>query len=186
MLQLQCSICKDNKSENHFHKNLSSKTGRDSRCILCKKLKRDIERQTDEYKEWDSVRRALWVFNNPEKYALSVNLRRTKEDEQIASWTRNNPIELKAIAAIYKHARALREAYEFPFHVDHIVPLNSPFVSGLTCLNNMEPLSGSANSSKGNHWWPDMQENLNLDEIIKDSEEAKKIRDNPGSSFITK
>jgi len=169
---LQCSVCKEEKPHHHFHKNNASKRGYDSRCIPCKKINRDAERQTQSYKEWDAVRKALWIINNPEKHALLVNRRRTKEDEQIASWTRNNPEELKAISAIYKEAKNLRDAYGFPFHVDHIVPLNSKFVSGFTCLSNMEPLSALANSSKGNHWWPDMQEDLNLDDIIRDSEDA--------------
>lgn len=180
-------MCEDEKPHHHFHKNNSAKRGYDSRCIPCKKVKRDEERQTDEYREWDAIRLALWVLNNPEKHALLVNRRRTKEDEQIASWTRNNPDELRAISAIYKQAKILREAYGFPFHVDHIVPLNSKFVSGLTCLSNMEPLSASANSSKGNYWWPYMQEDLNYDQIIKDSEAAikrlKKPQNELGFSF---
>lgn len=169
---LTCSVCKDEKHKHHFHKNNISKRGYDSRCIPCKKVKRDEERQTDEYKQWDAIRHSLWIIENPEKYALCVNRRRTAEEQQIASWTRDNPIELRAISAIYKEAKKLREAYGFPFHVDHIVPLNSKFVSGFTCLANMEPLSASANSSKGNHWWPNMQEDLDYDQIMADSEIA--------------
>ena len=185
---LKCSICNDEKPIHHFHKNNKSSRGYDSRCIPCKKVKRDLERQTDEYRQWDAVRLALWKLNNPEKYSLLLNRRRTKEDEQIASWTKDNPEELRAIAAIYKQAKTLREAYEFDFHVDHIVPLNSKFVCGFTCLSNMEPLSASANSSKGNHWWPGMQIDLDYDQIVRDSENAlerlKKSREpheeNPG------
>jgi hypothetical protein len=169
---LTCCVCKDQKPKCMFHKNSKTKRGYDSRCISCKKVKRDAERQTNEYREWDAVRHAIWVLENPEKHALCVNRRRTSEDEQIASWTRNNKEELKAIAAIYKEAKILSEAYSFTFHVDHIVPLNSPFVSGLTCLANLEPLSAEANISKGNRWWPDMQENLCLDNIMRDSELA--------------
>lgn len=189
---LNCSICKDTKPKHHFHKNTKSKRGYDSRCIPCKKVKRDIERQTEEYKEWDAIRHALWILNNPEKYVLSRNIRRTKEDQQIASWTRNNKEELAKISSIYKHAKELRLAYGIPFHVDHMVPLNCKFVCGLTCLNNLEPLTAEANSSKGNRWWPDMQQDLNYEQILIDSEAAterlKKSQNEPGflKDFFTK
>lgn len=171
---LQCVTCKDLKPKHHFHKNKASASGHDSRCIPCKKIKRDIERQTDEYRQWDAVRYSLWILNNPEKHAICVNARRTKEEDQIAPWTKNNKEELEKIASIYKEAKALATAYGFKFHVDHIVPLNSKYVSGFTCLANMEPLSASANSSKGNHWWPDMQEDLDYNQIVADSERLKK------------
>jgi hypothetical protein len=165
---IPCSICKEVKPHINFHKNSSSKRGYDSRCISCKKSKRDTERQTAEYREWDAIRIRLWALNNPEKHAVARNIRRTKEEQQIASWTRNNREELMAISGVYKQAKELRESYGFPFHVDHIVPLNSKFVCGLTCLNNLEPLSAEVNHAKGNRYWPDMQENLDYEQIQRD------------------
>jgi hypothetical protein len=180
----QCSICKEEKPFHHFHKATKSKDGHHSQCTPCKKIKSDQRRQNDEYRQYDAVRRLLWILNNPEKYALSVNLRRTKEEKQVAPWTRDNKEELREIAAIYKQAKVLRDAYGFSFHVDHIVPLNSRFVSGFTCLANMEPLSASANSSKGNHWWPGMQEDLDYDQIVRDSEAALKKAQNESGPFL--
>lgn len=173
MTELVCSMCKAYRHKSNFHKNNSAISGHDSRCVECKKIKRDLERQTDEYREWDSVRHSLWILNNPEKYAIGVNIRRTKEKNQIASWTRDNKEELKKIALVYKKSRDLTKSYGFKFQVDHMVPLNSLFVSGLTCLSNMDPLSAFANGSKGNRRWPDMQENLDYDQIVADSEAAK-------------
>ena len=167
---LTCSVCKHEKPKHQFHKNSSAKSGHDSRCIPCKKSKRDLERQTSEYREWDAIRHQLWIQNNPEKYALLKNVRRTKEEQQIAPWTRNNKEELRLISGLYKHAKDLRDAYGIDFHVDHIVPLNSKFVCGFTCLANMEPLSREANLSKGNRRWPDMQEDLDYGQIVIDSE----------------
>ncbi len=40
--------------------------------------------------------------------------------------------------------------------IDHIVPLNHPFVCGLHWEGNLEPLNSKANKEKGNKVWPDM------------------------------
>lgn len=40
--------------------------------------------------------------------------------------------------------------------VDHIIPLISDYVCGLHVETNFQYLTKSANSSKSNHWWPDM------------------------------
>jgi len=52
-------------------------------------------------------------------------------------------------------ARAFRK-YGYDFHVDHIVPLKSPLVSGLHTEANLRLLPGAENRSKHNRFWPDM------------------------------
>jgi hypothetical protein len=44
----------------------------------------------------------------------------------------------------------------FSWHVDHIVPLISNYVSGLHWEGNLSVIPASVNISKGNHHWPDM------------------------------
>lgn len=154
---LKCSICNSKKPRDDFHKNSKSSTGHDTRCKPCKKVKRDLERGTDEYRKWDSDRASKWVKNNPDRYAVNVTSRRTAEKRQVASWTRGNEEELNKIAKLYVLADELKKAYEgIDFHVDHIVPLKSKYVCGLTCSANLEVITAYANVSKGNRHWPGM------------------------------
>ncbi len=40
--------------------------------------------------------------------------------------------------------------------VDHIVPLNHPYVCGLHCPDNFQIITDQENAQKSNRYWPDM------------------------------
>jgi hypothetical protein len=61
----------------------------------------------------------------------------------------------KKIKEIYKTAQDIRRNGE-PVAVDHIVPVNNPFVCGLHCEHNLQIIHEKENGHKSNNHWPDM------------------------------
>ncbi len=64
--------------------------------------------------------------------------------------------DIDAIRAVYAEAERLTKETGIVHHVDHIVPLHSPIVSGLHWHGNLRPLPAAENIAKGNLIWPDM------------------------------
>jgi len=66
-----------------------------------------------------------------------------------------SPEQIQEIYNIHRLARAMRRR-GFKVHVDHIVPLLNPLVSGLNVPWNLRIVPKQVNEQKGNHYWPDM------------------------------
>jgi len=60
------------------------------------------------------------------------------------------------IAEAYDLAARRSAMLDFPWQVDHMVPLRSPLVCGLHVEHNLRVIPGVMNLAKGNRHWPDM------------------------------
>lgn len=61
------------------------------------------------------------------------------------------------ILSIYRQCKRLRKQ-GMDVVVDHVIPMNSPYVSGLMCEDNLQIITSAENSKKSNHTWPDSWE----------------------------
>jgi hypothetical protein len=64
----------------------------------------------------------------------------------------------EAMWAIYEERDRINEEEGGNVVVDHAVPLNHPYVSGLHNEFNLQILTDLENSKKSNKYWPDMWE----------------------------
>ena len=87
----------------------------------------------------------------PEIYCAKSAKRRTINARATPAWANH-----ARIAALYECAKHVSRITGVKYHVDHIVPLQSPLVCGLHVEHNLQLLPASDNVRKHNKKWPDM------------------------------
>lgn len=116
-------------------------------------IKRWREEHPEESKEHPEESKELsrrWAKENPEKMLGYSRKRKAKKKKALPAWFENEQVD-----ALYFESAQLTK-YVLKTHVDHIVPLQSDYVCGLHCLDNLRIIPAEDNCSKGNRWWPDM------------------------------
>lgn len=131
-------------------------------------------------KELTKQRAREWAVANPEKRAKSVTKWREENRDQHNATNRNwNKHNKPKKAALQSKRRAallqrtpnwlteddfwmIEEAYElaalrtkmfgFPWHIDHLIPLQGRNVSGLHVPTNLQVIPGAENVRKHNRW----------------------------------
>lgn len=85
-----------------------------------------------------------WLLNHPRKsYCMAAFL-------SVPPW-----VKRRDFAPLYAEARRLTKVTGKAHVVDHIVPLNHPYVCGLTVPWNMAVVPKHVNDHKRNKWHPD-------------------------------
>lgn len=96
-----------------------------------------------------------YYIENKSDYFLRYAERIIRISRATPMWAKTE-FEGFAILEMYDKARRLSKITGNPFHVDHIVPINSKLVCGLHCIDNLRVITAKENLSKSNHYWPDM------------------------------
>jgi hypothetical protein len=135
-------------AKNVEHNRERSKKYRAANPDKCKAATANWRRNNAEHK---TQLNQAWKASNPHKVAASRVDRRLIEARSCPPWA-----DRDAISAIYRDAISCSQVAGEPYHVDHIVPLRSKFVSGLHCEANLRIVPGKENLRKGNRHWPDM------------------------------
>lgn len=121
----KCGICSQilELSSNNFWKDNSKYTGFQSTCIFCR---------SKSYKEY--------YKNNKSTIINNVGKRKLKIIQATPIWA-----NLSKIKEIYNNCPK-------GYHVDHIIPLQGEYVSGLHVENNLQYLLAKDNIIKSNKW----------------------------------
>ncbi len=142
----RCNVCNTYQDISSFDNENCSKQKLSSICKLCKKDENAINYNNNK-DYWESY----LVLNRPD-YVYRNALRRSSIMERTPSWA-----NLGIIKAIYNNAEGC--------HVDHIIPLQGEFVSGLHVETNMQYLTAEENLFKSNKF-----NSQNFEEIIYDND----------------
>lgn len=102
----------------------------------------------DTVAEKDSARNVEYARNNPDKVAEKCGRRRASKKQRTPPWLTKKHIE--EMRGFYRLAKEMEKETGVKHHVDHIIPLQGETVSGLHVPWNLQVLTASDNSRKGN------------------------------------
>jgi hypothetical protein len=138
-----CTKCLIEKPLSNFYRDRMSLTGYRSDCKTCNTKRTTAYQKQNPEKATEYQRDYYSELGRAIKFAQAAK-RRAAKIKATPKWANN-----ETIISIY---------FNCPnnYHVDHIVPLNSPIVCGLHWEQNLEYLSGPENLTKGNYHWPTM------------------------------
>jgi hypothetical protein len=111
----------------------------------------DKNREWHKDRERANKRHNAYRAANPGEDARRAAKRRAAKLQATPTWA-----DEKLIAEFYETAAGLSMLTGEWYHVDHIVPLQSPFVCGFHSQHNLQVLEGKENFKKNNRHWPEM------------------------------
>ena len=122
----------------------------DYRCLPCRRVWDRLYDTTRKrtHRDEDNARKLQWKRDNMGYVSHINNIRRAAKIHRTVSWGNDD-----AIKKIYDERAALNyEHGKGTHHVDHIIPLQGKYVSGLHVENNLQILTAAENLRKGNRY----------------------------------
>lgn len=151
----ECFKCNIIKSLDNFYKHPQMPDGHVNKCKDCNKkdVSENYRKNIEYYKEYEKKRMVLshrkerakdtlkkWRKNNRGQYIFQLSKRRAAKLKATPKW-----VNLEKIKEIYLNCPK-------GYHVDHIIPLQGKLICGLHVHNNLQYLTKSENTSKGNRF----------------------------------
>ena len=163
-----CTRCQTVKSYNLFYKqSVNSKDGYQAHCKVCDNARKkqwilknpelsvahrktaDINRYTN-HKIKVQQKNKNWKLKNPNKVAAMDAKRRAAIILRTPIWFTND--DQWIVEEAYELAKLRTQIFKFPWHVDHIIPLQGKLVSGLHLPHNLRVIPASDNLRKSNQF----------------------------------
>lgn len=151
-----CDSCRSNSCEICKSK-LQNKRADAKRCDECKPIVATIRaskwyQKNKKIKQtYDKKRR----YEKPELYREASKRNRRKHPKRKLADTVKRRLALKQRVPEWTDLEAIKRIYETcpkGWHVDHIIPLQGKYVSGIHVPNNLQHLPAKENLAKSNHY----------------------------------
>lgn len=153
-----CSKCNIEKESSYFSKDKSRSDGLSYVCKSCRKENYNLNKEAIliNKKEYylknrdDKIRKAcsygkIWRKNNPDKVNFYNSTKRQRRLQR-------NKTRDPRIKAMYSLAKRLSTCLQSKFQVDHVIPMQGKFVSGLHIFDNLQVISAAENYKKNNSY----------------------------------
>lgn len=147
-----CTMCKKELSLSEFSKDAYRGGKPRPRCKGCEYLlNKEYVNKNRETVNKQVLERYYKNYESERSRRNHINRLRKSRLKSIPTWS-----DLESIKLIYIKTRNLSSLYNTEFHVDHVVPLRSKYVSGLHTESNLQILDRELNLKKQASSWPDM------------------------------
>jgi CDP-glycerol glycerophosphotransferase (TagB/SpsB family) len=93
---------------------------------------------------------AKWRHNNKGRVASNIRRYQISKIKRTPKWLTKDDLWL--IKEAYELAAIRTKLFGYPWHVDHIIPLNGKTVSGLHVIKNLQVIPGVENFTKKNKY----------------------------------
>lgn len=119
-------------------------------CCECLLLTKRTWSQQPHVKKADLERLNRFNKDNPHKRLARTRRRQAAKLMRTPAWLTDD--DLWMMEQAYELAALRTQMFGFPWHVDHIIPLQGKTVSGLHVPTNLQVIPGAENVRKSNSW----------------------------------
>mgnify|MGYP006270089537 CR=1 FL=1 len=153
----KCIPCRNRLKREKYNSNQEFKTTLLSRMKDYRDKDHVKSKQKEYIKEyhkdnWEVIKshKRRYIKNNPDKVNAITAKRRSSKINRTPKWLSKN--DINQIKMYYSLAKRLSNCLQIEYHVDHIIPLQGKYISGLHVPSNLQVIPSTINFKKNNSY----------------------------------